>query len=114
LQADVPVQVAGMETVWTILYTLPSRYNWLFQFYLRDQGVALSWVGSGRMIFSLNISDDDFEIFIQRFVMAAQQMQKDGWFWMNIDQTNRRIKRNLLKEMALKKWTKDQCTDVRT
>ena len=114
LQADVPVQVAGMETVWTILYTLPSRYNWLFQFYLRDQGVALSWVGSGRMIFSLNISDDDFEIFIQRFVRAAQQMQKDGWFWMNTDQTNRRIKRNLLKEMAMKKWTKDQCTDVRT
>jgi glutamate-1-semialdehyde 2,1-aminomutase len=59
------------------------------------------------MIFSLNISDDDFEILIQRFVMAAQQMQKDGWFWMNTDQTNRRIKRKLLKEMALKKWTKD-------
>ena len=93
-----------METVWTILYTVPSRYNWLFQFYLRDQGIALSWVGSGRMIFNLNIKDDDFEIFIQRFVRAAKLMQKDGWFWASTDQTNRQIKRNVLKEMALIKW----------
>ncbi len=103
-QSEVPVQVAGMETVWTILYTVPSRYNWLFQFYLRDQGIALSWVGSGRMIFNLNIKDDDFEIFIQRFVRAAKLMQKDGWFWASTDQTNRQIKRNVLKEMALIKW----------
>ena len=103
-QSEVPVQVAGMETVWTILYTVPSRYNWLFQFYLRDQGIALSWVGSGRMIFNLNIKDDDFEIFIQHFVRAAKLMQKDGWFWASTDQTNRQIKRNVLKEMALIKW----------
>jgi glutamate-1-semialdehyde 2,1-aminomutase len=102
-QADVPVQVAGMETVWTILYTVPSRYNWLFQFYLRDQGIALSWVGSGRMIFSLNIKDEDFEIFIQRFTRAAQLMKNDGWFWVNSDQTNRHIKRSVLKEMIYKK-----------
>ena len=103
-QSQVPVQVAGMETVWTILYTVPSRYNWLFQFYLRDQGIALSWVGSGRMIFNLNIKDEDFEIFVQRFVRAAELMQKDGWFWVSTDQTNRQIKRNVLKEMAMKKW----------
>ena len=103
-QADVPVQVAGMESVWSILYTVAGRYNWLLQFYMRDQGIALSWVGSGRMIFSLNISDADFEIFAQRFVRAAQQMQNDGWFWVQAEQTNRRIRRSLLKEMLNKKW----------
>ena len=61
-QADLPVQVAGMETVWSILYSTPSRYNWMFQFYLRNQGIALSWVGSGRMIFNFAIDDNDFEI----------------------------------------------------
>jgi glutamate-1-semialdehyde 2,1-aminomutase len=103
-QAGVPVQVAGMESVWSILYTVAGRYNWLLQFYMRDQGIALSWVGSGRMIFSLNISDADFEIFVQRFVRAAQQMQNDGWFWVQAEQTNRRIRRSLLKEMLNKKW----------
>jgi hypothetical protein len=32
----------------------PSRYNWMLQFYLRAEGLALSWVGTGRLIFSLN------------------------------------------------------------
>jgi glutamate-1-semialdehyde 2,1-aminomutase len=76
----------------------------MLQFYLRDQGIALSWVGSGRMIFSFNINDADFEIFVQRFVRAAQQMQNDGWFWAPDHQTNRRIRQSLLKEMLNKKW----------
>ena len=29
----------------------PSRYNWMLQFYLRAHGLALSWVGTGRLIF---------------------------------------------------------------
>jgi glutamate-1-semialdehyde 2,1-aminomutase len=45
--AGVPVRVANMSTIWTVLYTKPSRYNWLFQQYLRREGLALSWVGSG-------------------------------------------------------------------
>ena len=38
----------------------PSRYNWMFQYYLRAEGLALSWVGTGRLIFSLNYTDADF------------------------------------------------------
>ena len=33
----------------------PSRYNWMLQFYLRAEGLALSWVGTGRLIFSLDL-----------------------------------------------------------
>ena len=32
----------------------------MLQFYLRQQGLALSWVGTGRFIFSLNYTGDDF------------------------------------------------------
>ncbi len=37
-EAELPVRVANMSTVWTVLYTRPSRYNWMLQFYLRAEG----------------------------------------------------------------------------
>ena len=55
-----PVRVANLSTIWTICYTQPSRYNWMFQYYLREAGIALSWVGTGRLIFSLNYTAADF------------------------------------------------------
>jgi len=61
--ADLPVRVAGMETIWSVLYDKPSRYNWMFQYYLRKHGIALSWVGSGRMIFSLAMDESVFDLF---------------------------------------------------
>ena len=97
--AQVPVRVAGMETVWTVLYEVPSRYNWLLQYYLRAQGIALSWVGTGRMIFSFNFDDAAFEDFCQRFVLATQAMQADGWWWVPEAQTGKKVRRQVLKEM---------------
>ena len=49
-----------MSTIWTVFYTSPSRYNWMFQYYLRREGLALSWVGTGRLIFSLNYAARGF------------------------------------------------------
>src|SRR5262249_11785467 len=48
-EGGLPVQVANLSSVWTVLYTQPSRYNWMFQFYLRAEGLALSWIGTGRI-----------------------------------------------------------------
>ena len=76
--AGLPVRVANLSTIWTVVYTQPSRYNWMLQYYLRAQGLALSWVGTGRFIFSLNYSDVDFEAVAERFIAAAQAMQRDG------------------------------------
>jgi glutamate-1-semialdehyde 2,1-aminomutase len=95
---DIPLQAANMSSVWTLFYTQPSRYNWMLQYYLRIHGLALSWVGTGRLIFSLNYSDDDFENVLQRFVMAATQMKHDGWWWHSPELTNKRIRRSILKE----------------
>jgi glutamate-1-semialdehyde 2,1-aminomutase len=102
--AQLPVHVAGMETVWSVLFDVPSRYNWMFQYYLREQGIALSWVGSGRMIFNFELDDTTFELFTQRFIKAAQRMQEDGWWWTPEHQNNRNIRRQVLKEMLRLRW----------
>ena len=96
--AGVPVQVANMSTIWTVCYTQPSRYNWMFQFYLRAEGLALSWIGTGRLIFSLNYTEADFEAVAERFVRGALAMQRDGWWWECPGLTNREIRRDLFRE----------------
>jgi glutamate-1-semialdehyde 2,1-aminomutase len=97
--ANLPVQVANLSSIWTVLYTRPSRYNWMLQFYLRLHGLALSWIGSGRLIFSLNYNDDDFAAVADKFVRAATEMERDGWWWTDPATTNTSIKRSLLKEV---------------
>jgi glutamate-1-semialdehyde 2,1-aminomutase len=98
-EKGLPVKVANMSSVWTILYTQPSRYNWMFQYYLRAEGLAISWVGSGRMIMSHNFSDADFDAVVQRFVAAAQAMQADGWWWQDASLTNKAIKKQIFREL---------------
>jgi len=101
LAADrLPVQVANLSTIWTVLYTRPSRYNWMLQYYLRLEGLALSWVGTGRFIFSLNYGDAEFEAVADRFVAAARQMEADGWWWHDGQLTDKGIRRRILKEMV--------------
>ena len=104
-QAGAPIRVVAMSSVWTVLYTQPGCYNWLFQHYLRLEGIALSWVGTGRIIFSLNYSDADFEEVCMRFVRAWASMQADGWFWTDPAVTNKRIKRRVLREMLAAKFS---------
>jgi len=91
--------VANLSTVWTVTYTRPSRYNWMLQFYLRSHGLALSWVGTGRLIFSLNYGDAEVAEVLERFVAAARQMREDGWWWADVALTDRAIKRRILAEM---------------
>ena len=93
------MRVANLSSIWTVCYTQPSRYNWMLQYYLRAEGLALSWVGTGRLIFSLNYTDADFDAVAERFVAAAQAMQRDGWWWTTPALTNKSIKRRILREM---------------
>ena len=78
---ELPVRVENLSSIWTVCYTRPSRYNWMLQYYLRAEGLVLSWVGTGRLIFSLNYSDADFAAVMDRFLAAAQAMERDGWWW---------------------------------
>jgi glutamate-1-semialdehyde 2,1-aminomutase len=99
-EAQAPVRVRNLSTIWTVCYLQPSRYNWMFQFYLRAHGLTLSWVGTGRFIFSLNYSEHDFEEVMQRIVDAARDMTTDGWWSTPPGLTNRAIQRRVLREMV--------------
>jgi glutamate-1-semialdehyde 2,1-aminomutase len=99
LTLNLPVKVVNMSSIWTICYTEPSRYNWMFQYYLKEQGLALSWIGTGRFIFSLNYSDSDMNAVQEKFIRAAQAMKQDGWWWNEGGLTNKIIKRQILREM---------------
>ena len=93
-----PVRVANMSSIWTVTYARPSRYNWMLQYYMRAEGLALSWVGTGRLIFSLNYTDADFEAVADRFLAAAKAMDADGW-WSGAELTDKAIRRRILREM---------------
>ncbi|MEP7244865.1 MAG: aminotransferase class III-fold pyridoxal phosphate-dependent enzyme [Gammaproteobacteria bacterium] len=102
--ANLPVQVANLSSIWTLSYTQPSRYNWMFQYYLRAEGLALSWVGTGRLIFSLDYTDADFAEVAGRIVSAASAMNRDGWWWPGAALTNRSIRRRVLRELLRARW----------
>jgi glutamate-1-semialdehyde 2,1-aminomutase len=99
--AGLPVQVANLSSIWTVLYTAPARYNWMLQYYLRAEGLALSWVGTGRLIFSLNYTDADFDAVAERFVAACRAMRDDGWWSAAATATNKSIRRQVLGEVVV-------------
>jgi glutamate-1-semialdehyde 2,1-aminomutase len=100
---DLPVRVCNLSSIWMVHYTEPSRYNWMLQYYLRAELLALSWVGTGRLIFSLNYTDADFAEVARRFVAAATRMKQDGWWWRDASLTNKKIRRRILKEMVVRR-----------
>jgi glutamate-1-semialdehyde 2,1-aminomutase len=98
-EADLPVRLAALSTIWTVNYLVPGRYHWLLQYYLRAEGLLLSWVGSGRLIFSLNYSDAAFAEVVRRFVAAGRAMARDGWWWRDAQLTAGAIRRQVLLEL---------------
>ncbi|MCK6394263.1 aminotransferase class III-fold pyridoxal phosphate-dependent enzyme [Zoogloea sp.] len=103
---SLPVRVANLSSIWTVTYTRPSRYNWMLQYYMRAEGLALSWVGTGRFIFSLNYTEADFAEVMDRIVAAARRMEADGWWWHDGTLTNKAIRRRILKEMLVRRFLK--------
>jgi glutamate-1-semialdehyde 2,1-aminomutase len=98
-EAGVPVRVANLSSIWTVLYSQPGRYHWLLQYYLRVHGLALSWIGTGRLIFSLNYDDAAFDAVVERFVAACVEMKAGGWWWHDRALTAKSIRRSVLGEM---------------
>jgi glutamate-1-semialdehyde 2,1-aminomutase len=98
-EAAIPVAVANLSSIWTICFTRPSPYNWMLQYYLRAEGLHLSWVGTGRLIFSLNYDDASFAEVADRFVRASEKMQGDQWWHHDPALTDKAIRRRILREM---------------
>ena len=100
-EARLPVRLVNLTTVWTVLFKEPSRYNWLLQYYMRSEGVTLSWVGTGRCLSSMDMTDEDYEALQTKLVTAARTMKGDGW-WLTKDEypeRERRMKWRLIRDV---------------
>jgi glutamate-1-semialdehyde 2,1-aminomutase len=94
-----PLGISSLGTIWSVEHLVPSRYNWMLQYYLRAEGLALSWVGTGRLIFNFAFDDAAFAEVVERFVAAAKAMAADGWWWVPEDADDRTVRRRVLREM---------------
>ena len=97
-EAGLPVRAEGMHSVWTLTYVVPGRFHWMYQFYLRWHGLALSWVGTGRWIFGLDCSDADFDEVVRRAVAAGRAMEEGGWWDKAWQPDARSVRRGLRTE----------------
>lgn len=96
IEAGFPLRVDHLTTVWTILYQIPSRYHWLYQYYMRAEGLQLAWVGTGRCLFSLDFEAEEYELVTEKLLAAARRMEDDGWWWKGV--TAKAIKNQIVKE----------------
>jgi len=99
--AELPLRVVNLATVWTVLFKEPSRYNWLLQYYLRAEGVTLSWVGTGRCLSSMDFTAEDYLALQTKLLDAARKMKNDGWWLsaMEYPEREKNMRSRLIKEM---------------
>ena len=97
-EAGVPVRLDGLSTVWSVNFLCASRYHWMLQFYLRRHRLALSWVGSGRLVFGLQFTPAELAEVRAAFVQACRDMQRDGW-WDALPDAGRSLRRRLAGEI---------------
>jgi len=47
---------------------------------MKDAGINLSWVGTGRLLFSLDWKAKDFDRLHDRIISACGSMKEGGWW----------------------------------
>jgi glutamate-1-semialdehyde 2,1-aminomutase len=101
-ELSLPLRIVHLATVWTVLFKEPGRYNWLFQYYLRAEGVTLSWVGTGRCLSSMDFTGEDYQALQGKLLTAAQKMKSDAWWLSEAQQPGREkvMRSHLIREMA--------------
>eukprot|EP00466_Bigelowiella_natans_P019272 jgi/Bigna1/85697/estExt_fgenesh1_pg.C_50247 len=97
---NLPLRITAYTSVWTMLFQKPGRYHWLLQYYLKDEGINLSWVGTGRLNFSLDFKKSDMEKVQERLIKACKRMVEDGWWHDEKATSGISIKLALAKEFA--------------
>jgi glutamate-1-semialdehyde 2,1-aminomutase len=103
--AGLPLRIGALGSVWTLTYDSVSRYHWMLQYYLRAEGLTLSWVGTGRLIFSLDYSEANFAEVAARILAAARHMEAGGWWWeAPLLAPRRALRRQLARELLQVVW----------
>src|SRR5262249_13081145 len=59
------------------------------QYYLRAEGVTLSWVGTGRCLGTMDFTDEDYDALRAKLTEAACRMRADGWWLTAADHPGR-------------------------
>jgi len=101
---SLPVRLVHLVSVATVLYDVPSRYNWMLQYYLRREGLLLSWVGTGRLIFSHATTDAEWQRIMERWIAASEAMRADGWWWTAPGATTREVRRAAMRDLLRATW----------
>jgi len=78
---DLPISVAAHRTTWCICYKQHSAYNFMFMYYLRAAGLQMAWVGTGKMLLTLEFSDEHLKRLTDIIVKAGKEFKADGWWW---------------------------------
>ena len=99
---SLPVRIGHLGTIWTVLFSQPGRYNWLLQYYLRIEGINMSWVGTGRCLTSLDYTEADYDALRDKLREATMKMKNDKWWLSEAEQPerDRDIRRGLVREFA--------------
>ncbi len=100
--ADLPIRIEHLSTIWTIEFTQPSRFHWLLQYYMRAEGIALSWVGTGRCLVSMDYTEAEFAALTAKLHRAASRMRDDKWWLSEAEQPDRAkaTRRGVVKDMV--------------
>ncbi|MGE0373490.1 MAG: aminotransferase class III-fold pyridoxal phosphate-dependent enzyme [Gammaproteobacteria bacterium] len=100
-RAGLPLEVTNLGTIWTLQFTQPGRYHWLMQYYLRAEGINLSWVGTGRCMFNFDFSADDYRELREKILAAGAAMRRDKW-WLSEEEhagRDRAIRRGVTRDV---------------
>jgi glutamate-1-semialdehyde 2,1-aminomutase len=101
-EASLPVRLMNLATIWTVVFLRPSRYNWLLQYYLRAEGLSLSWVGTGRCLSAMDVSREDYVELQEKVVRAAAAMKTSGWWVTDEDDpgVEKRMRKQLMRDVV--------------
>ena len=75
-----PIHLIHVGSVWGIRYTKPGRYHWMLQFFILDQGIKLSSIGTGRMNLNLDTTKDELNNLTEKLMTACERMVQGGWW----------------------------------
>ena len=67
---------SNMSSIWTVIGTQPSRQQLDAAVLSAAVRTGLSWIGTGRLIFSLNYTNEEFQAVADRFVGAVRTMHQ--------------------------------------
>ena len=81
---SIPLSISHFESVFTFNFLESNIYNWLFAYFLRDEGIYVSTIpGLGRVPLPLNFTPEMAEKSLEKIILAAQEMKKSGFWGLN-------------------------------